>query len=94
MTEADKEKVMRDRSPVNHAGNITAPLLICHGEDDKVVPISQAYTMYDDIRARGGEVRLVKFPGEGHGFRKGENLLKAHEEEEAWWKKTIARVAE
>ncbi|KAK8096967.1 hypothetical protein PG999_012911 [Apiospora kogelbergensis] len=92
MTEADKEKVMRDRSPVNHAGNITAPLLICHGEDDKVVPISQAYTMYDDIRARGGEVRLAKFPGEGHGFRKGENLLKAHEEEEAWWKKTIARV--
>ncbi|KAK8046050.1 hypothetical protein PG996_014114 [Apiospora saccharicola] len=92
MTEADKEKVMRDRSPVHHAGNITAPLLICHGEDDKVVPISQAYTMYDDIKARGGEVKLVKFPGEGHGFRKGENLLKAHEEEEAWWGKTIARV--
>ncbi|KAK7994947.1 alpha/beta-hydrolase [Apiospora arundinis] len=91
MTESDKEKVMRDRSPVYHAGNITAPLLICHGEEDKVVPISQAYTMYDDIRARGGEVRLVKFPGEGHGFRKGENLLKAHEEEEEWWKKTIAR---
>ncbi|KAK8036207.1 hypothetical protein PG993_008821 [Apiospora rasikravindrae] len=92
MTDADKEKVMRDRSPVHHAGNITAPLLICHGEDDKVVPISQAYTMYDDIKARGGEVKLVKFPGEGHGFRKGENLLKAHEEEEAWWKTTIARV--
>ncbi|KAK7959118.1 uncharacterized protein PG986_003972 [Apiospora aurea] len=92
MTEADKEQVMRDRSPVHHAGNITAPLLICHGEEDKVVPISQAYTMYDDIHAGGGEVRLVKFPGEGHGFRKGENLLRALEEEEAWWKKTIARV--
>ncbi|KAK8054683.1 hypothetical protein PG994_009750 [Apiospora phragmitis] len=74
MTDADKEQVMRDRSPVHHAGNITAPLLICHGEDDKVVPISQAYTMYDDIRARGGEVKLVKFPGEGHGFRKGGEL--------------------
>lgn len=91
MTEEDKEKVMKDRSPVYHAGNITAPLLILHGTDDKVVPISQAYTMYDDMISRGREVKLVKFPGEGHGFRSGANRLVSHEEEEAWWRKTLVQ---
>ncbi|KAH8664221.1 Alpha/Beta hydrolase protein [Xylariales sp. PMI_506] len=91
MTEEEKQKLMEERSPVNYAGNITAPLLLIHGEEDKVVPISQAYTMYDDITERGGNVKLVKFPGEGHGFRKGENKTKAYEEEENWWKKTLVR---
>ncbi|KAI1856135.1 hypothetical protein JX265_011850 [Neoarthrinium moseri] len=92
MTEEDKRKVMKERSPVYHAGNITAPLLILHGEEDKVVPISQAYTMYDDIKRRGGQVKLVKFPGEGHGFRNGANRLLSQEEEEAWWKKTLVKA--
>jgi dipeptidyl aminopeptidase/acylaminoacyl peptidase len=89
MTEKDREKVMYDRSPLHHAGNITAPLLMLHGEEDKVVPISQAYVMYDKIKERGGEVKLIKFPGEGHGFSKGENRLKSMHEEEEWWKKTL-----
>ncbi|KAK6219358.1 Protein ltv1 [Pestalotiopsis sp. IQ-011] len=91
MTDEDKQKVMKDRSPVYHAGNITAPLLILHGTDDKVVPISQAYTMYDDMISRGREVKLVKFPGEGHGFRSGANRLISHEEEEMWWRKTLVK---
>lgn len=91
MTEEDKKKVMKDRSPVYHAGNITAPLQIQHGEADKVVPISQAYTMYDDMIKRGRDVKLVKFPGEGHGFRSGANRLKSHEEEELWWRKTLVK---
>jgi dipeptidyl aminopeptidase/acylaminoacyl peptidase len=91
MSDVDRQNVMHERSPVYQAGQITAPLLILHGEDDKVVPISQADTMYDDITKRGGDVRLVKFPGEGHGFRNGANRLKAQEEEEAWWKKTLVK---
>lgn len=89
--EAARQRIMHDRSPVYHAGNITAPLLMLHGDEDKVVPISQAYTMYDDIKKRGGEVKLVKFAGEGHGFRKGENLITGQIEEEEWWRKTLVR---
>lgn len=89
MTGKDREKVMYDRSPVYHAGNITTPLLILHGEEDKVVPISQAYVIYDDIKKRGGEIKLIEFKGEGHGFRLGETQLKALQEEEKWWKKTL-----
>lgn len=91
MSEADREKVLHDRSPIYHAGRITAPLLMLHGEEDKVVPISQADLMYKDIKERGGDVRLVKFPGEGHGFRNGANRIKAQEEEEAWWRKTLVK---
>lgn len=92
MTGEDRRKVMTDRSPVYHAGNIVAPLLLMHGEEDKVVPISQAYTMYEDIRKRGGEVKLVKFPGEGHGFRAAAAQLKSHNEEEEWWRKTLVKA--
>ncbi|KAI0124179.1 Alpha/Beta hydrolase protein [Xylariales sp. AK1849] len=91
MTQEERLEVMKDRSPVYHASNITAPLLLLHGEDDEVVPISQAYTMYEDIMKRGGDVKLVKFPGEGHGFKNGVNRLKSHEEEETWWRRTLVK---
>lgn len=63
-----------DRSPVNHADRIRGAVLLLQGEDDPVVPLSQAQAIHDAIQARGGQSELVVYPGEKHGFRKGENL--------------------
>nr|NLD41330.1 S9 family peptidase [Actinomycetales bacterium] len=59
----------RERSPLFHLEGLTAPVLLLQGEEDRVVPPNQAVEMAEAIRARGGEVELVMYPGEGHGFR-------------------------
>ncbi|KAJ7019907.1 Alpha/Beta hydrolase protein, partial [Mycena alexandri] len=63
------ESVWRERSPVYHADKIRVPLLnweFLQGEDDTVIPAQQ---MVETIKAQGGKVDLVLFPGEGHGWR-------------------------
>ncbi len=39
------------------------------GTEDKVVPMSQAVGMYDQLKAKGLVTALVLFEGEQHGFR-------------------------
>lgn len=88
-SEEEKEKIYRDRSPYFHADQITAPVLLLQGSEDNVVPPNQAKDMEKSIVAAGGDVRVVIYEGEGHGFRQAVNVRKAMEEEEAWWQKTL-----
>ncbi|KAI9713067.1 MAG: hypothetical protein M1820_001052 [Bogoriella megaspora] len=91
MSEAEKEKRVKDRSPVLRASNIRAPVLLLQGDVDKVVPMDQAEGMAKTIKEQGGECKLVIFEGEGHGFRRSDSLKTAREEEEKWWRKTLVR---
>jgi dipeptidyl aminopeptidase/acylaminoacyl peptidase len=62
---------MLERSPIYHAGNCKTPLLILHGKDDPRVNPGQSYEMYRHLKVRNqAPVRLVLYPGEGHGNRK------------------------
>jgi dipeptidyl aminopeptidase/acylaminoacyl peptidase len=63
-----------DRSPVYHVDQLSAPILLLQGADDKVVPPNQAEAMAEAARAKGLPVALIIFPGEGHGFRRAENI--------------------
>ncbi|MEZ4530392.1 MAG: S9 family peptidase [Thermomicrobiales bacterium] len=67
----------KERSAVHYVENITAPLLIFQGDEDKVVPPNQAQMMYDAVEANGKPVALVIYEGEQHGFRKSENIRHA-----------------
>jgi len=59
------------RSPIAHVAGAHTPLLIAGGTDDARVHPSQAMQMYRALKAVGGvPVRLVRYPGEGHGNRK------------------------
>jgi dipeptidyl aminopeptidase/acylaminoacyl peptidase len=69
----------RDRSPVAHADSISDPLLLLQGLDDKVVPPSQAEVIVDALKRRGIPYAYIAFEGEGHGFRKAENIKRASE---------------
>lgn len=68
-----------DRSPIHHVDRLNAPILILQGAEDKVVPPNQAETMADAVRAKGLPVAMVIYPGEGHGFRRAENIQAAIE---------------
>jgi dipeptidyl aminopeptidase/acylaminoacyl peptidase len=60
-----------ERSPIYHAGNSRTPLLILHGKDDPRVNPGQSRELYRHLKLRGqAPVRLVLYPGEGHGNKK------------------------
>jgi dipeptidyl aminopeptidase/acylaminoacyl peptidase len=69
------------RSPINHLDGFTAPLLILQGAEDPVVPPNQAHMIRDALRAKRVPVAYLEFPGEGHGFRRAENIIRAKEAE-------------
>ncbi|WP_224270327.1 S9 family peptidase [Haloprofundus salinisoli] len=52
-------ELYRERSPVTHAGNLDAPLMMVHGVNDRRVPVLQARVYRDAL--------------EKHGYEEGEN---------------------
>lgn len=59
------------RSPVYYANQSRTPTLILHGSKDQRVDSGQAKELYNHLRLRGkAPVRLVLYPGEGHGNAK------------------------
>ena len=71
--------VYRDRSPITHADSIRDPLLLLQGLDDKVVPPSQSEAIVEALKQHSIPYAYIPFEGEGHGFRKAENLKRAGE---------------
>ena len=53
------------------------PVIFLQGLDDKVVPPNQAEAMVDALKAKNIPVAYIAFEGEGHGFRKAENVERA-----------------
>ncbi len=68
----DDWQKMLEVSPIYHVDKADTPLLILHGADDPRVAPSQSYELYRSMKVRKPDVpvRLVLYPGEGHGNRK------------------------
>ena len=61
-----------ERSPIYHVEKCRTPLLIMHGKEDPRVHPSQSMELYRNLKILDQTpVRLVFYPGEGHGNRKG-----------------------
>jgi dipeptidyl aminopeptidase/acylaminoacyl peptidase len=58
-----------ERSPIYHVDRARTPLLIMHGADDTRVHPGQSLELYRHMVVRRPEVpvRLILYPGEGHG---------------------------
>ena len=68
-TAEERPEAYRKASPLTYAGKESAPLLLVHGAEDKMVPVGQSRRLYDKIAAAGGSATLIVVEGEGHGFR-------------------------
>jgi dipeptidyl aminopeptidase/acylaminoacyl peptidase len=77
----DRKDIYVQRSPIHHLSGLKAPLILFQGSEDTVVPPDQAEKMYDAMAERGLPVALVVFEGEGHGFRRAENIRASLEQE-------------
>lgn len=77
----ETESLYLDRSPINHVEGLNCPVIFLQGDEDKVVPPNQAETMVEALDTKGIPVAYVLFAGEGHGFRRAENVCRALETE-------------
>ena len=75
----EDRSVYVERSPINHLGRLSAPILLLQGTEDTVVPPQQAQMLADAARRRHLPVALIMFEGEGHGFRRAETIKAATE---------------
>jgi dipeptidyl aminopeptidase/acylaminoacyl peptidase len=74
-------ELYRQRSPVYFADQLSCPVILLQGLEDKVVPPSQAETMIAALRAKRLPFAYVGFPTEGHGFREAANIQRSIEAE-------------
>lgn len=64
----DKDQaLLRAASPSFHAGAIKVPVLLIHGEDDEIVPLSQSEDMQKQLEKAGRKAQLLRLKNEGHG---------------------------
>ena len=57
-----------ERSPLTYAPNVTAPVLLLHGEADVRCPIEQSEQYFVTLKRLGKEVEFVRFPDCSHLF--------------------------
>ena len=76
-------------SPLNYIDHMKVPLLIMQGIEDPVVPKSQAFEMYQAMKDKGKDVRLLLFPREGHGFSEKKHMEAEFTETLKWFRKCL-----
>lgn len=71
----------RERSPMAHVEKLVSPVIFFQGLDDKVVLPNQAEMMVDALSKKGVPVAYIPYAGEGHGFRRAENVIHSRQAE-------------
>ncbi|WP_211266021.1 S9 family peptidase [Alicyclobacillus ferrooxydans] len=73
----EAKDVYFNRSPINFTNQLSCPIAFFQGLDDKIVPPNQAELMVEALRKKNLPVAYLAFEGEGHGFRRAENIKRA-----------------
>jgi len=81
----------RERSPINQAARITAPLLVFQGTVDTVVPRAQSDSLVSAVRGAGGTVEYHVYDGEGHGWSRSEVVVDELERTWAFLRRFVLR---
>lgn len=76
-------------SPIHKVNEINAPLFIVHGDNDERVPLSETIQMYNELREKNLNVKLLRFSDEGHGVTKLRNRIKTYSEILEWLNQVI-----
>ena len=56
-----------DASPVTYLSSDDPPMLLIHGDKDKIVPYEQSLNFLSKLRQEGIASKLITIPGAGHG---------------------------
>jgi len=85
----ERADLYKARSPIHFTDRITTPMLVLQGTDDRIVPPSQAELIVGALRERGVPHAYLLYEGEGHGFRKAENIAGSLEAELSFYAQVL-----
>jgi dipeptidyl aminopeptidase/acylaminoacyl peptidase len=81
----DDPEIYQRTSPITNILKAKTPTLIQHGENDKRVPIPNAYELRQALEDRHVPVKMVVYKGFGHGITKPKQQRAVMEENEKWF---------
>ncbi|MGB0909904.1 MAG: prolyl oligopeptidase family serine peptidase [Nitrospirales bacterium] len=70
----ENQRIYYQRSPIHFVNQLSCPIIIFQGLEDKVVPPSQAERMVAAVKENNLPVAYLAFEGEQHGFRKAKTI--------------------
>lgn len=77
-------------SPVAYIKNANTPTLICHGQRDLRVPISQGQELFRNLKTKGDvPVEMVVYPRAGHGLGESQHKLDYIHRSIDWFNKYV-----
>jgi dipeptidyl aminopeptidase/acylaminoacyl peptidase len=85
----DDAEIYKKTSPISYIAKARTPTLIQHGENDRRVPIPNAYELRQALEDRGVPVKMVVYKGFGHGINKPKQQRAVMEENENWFAQYI-----
>ena len=77
----EAEALYTERAPLSHVDELSCPVLLLQGDEDRVVPPSQSELFRDALVRKQIPHAYLLFQGEQHGFRKAETVVAALEAE-------------
>ncbi|KAM9350631.1 acylamino-acid-releasing enzyme [Symphorus nematophorus] len=72
---AEALAAMLEKSPITHAAQIKAPVLLMLGGRDRRVSPHQGLELYKALKSRASPVRLLWFPEDGHSLSRVDTLV-------------------
>jgi dipeptidyl aminopeptidase/acylaminoacyl peptidase len=81
----DDPEIYQKTSPITNILKAKTPTLIQHGENDRRVPIPNAYELRQALEDRHVPVKMVVYKGFGHGINKPKQQRAVMEENEKWF---------
>ena len=85
----DDPEIYKRTSPISYIAKAKTPTLIQHGENDRRVPIPNAFVLRQALEDRGVPVKMVVYKGFGHGITKPKQQRAVMEENEKWFAQYI-----
>jgi len=85
----EEKELYQARSPIHFTEQLSCPILLLQGEDDKVVPPNQAEMMVEALDKKKIPYAYRLYKGEGHGFRKAETIVDAFNSELSFYQQVL-----
>ena len=71
----DDFNVLYERSPISKADKITIPVLLLHGDKDRVVKVQHSREMFDELKSRKKNVEYIELENGDHYLSNNDHRL-------------------